>query len=209
MSLILEASCLEALASNLEIFVPLKLCCADQTPDYRVRIQTTNTSTPVLEGTIYTVCPITSLLALSTGGGGGGSGAKATYHIVPFASLTNFTILAPSTSTAPPPPPPLKTSVLQARANAALNRAKEKASRINKEVSKEGQEIFDALYRQFPGTRWAGKDMVVLDAVLIKGPGYRVEDCAANGKEGQGPLGRVKKVVSLLSISSRRQTLVS
>ena len=82
-----------------------------------------------------------------------------------------------------------------ARANAALERAKEKASRTNKEVGKEAQEIFDALYRQFPGTRWAGKDMVVLDAVLIKGPGYRSEDCKA-GKGGEGAVGRVKKVVS-------------
>ncbi len=39
--------------------------------------------------------------------------------------------------------------------------------------------------------------MVVLDAVLIKGPGYRTEDCKA-GKGGEGAVGRVKKVVSLV-----------
>ena len=37
--------------------------------------------------------------------------------------------------------------------------------------------------------------MVVLNSVLIKGPGYRVEDCKA-GKGGEGAVGRVKKVVS-------------
>lgn len=45
--------------------------------------------------------------------------------------------------------------------------------------------------------------MVVLDAVLIKGPGYRTEDCGANGKDGAGALGRVKKVVSLSSNSNQ------
>lgn len=41
--------------------------------------------------------------------------------------------------------------------------------------------------------------MVVLDVVLIKGPGYKSDDCRANGKEGAGPLARVKKVVSYFS----------
>ena len=137
------------------------------------------------------MCPLTSVIALST------TASKPVYHVVPFSSLNNFTILSPPTTTPPAPLPPLKTAAFEARANAALARAKAKAARINKDVSKEGQEIFDALYKQFPGTRWAGKDMVVLDTVLIKGPGYRVEDCAANGKEGAGALGRVKKIVSL------------
>ena len=167
-----------------------KLGCANCILKNRVRIQSTNPSNPTIEGVVFTVCPQTSLLALST------PPPKVTYHVVPFSALTSFTILSPSPNTPLAPLPALKTSTLQARANTALERAKEKASRINKEVSKEAQEIFDALYRQFPGTRWAGKDMVVLDAVLIKGPGYRPEDCAANGKDGAGALARVKKVVS-------------
>lgn len=161
----------------------------------RIRLQT-NVPPRTLEGTLYTICPQTSVIAIST--------SSTTHHIIPISSLTSFTILAlvaPSSSQGPNTTTttlaPLKTSALLARANAALERAKEKASRTNKDVSKEAQEIFDALYRQFPGTRWAGKDMVVLDSVLIKGPGYRSEDCKA-AKGGEGALGRVKKVVSFV-----------
>ena len=163
-------------------------------PTNRIRLQT-NVPPRTLEGTLFTICPQTSVIAIST--------SATTHHIIPISSLTSFTILAlvsPSSSQGPNTATtlaPLKTSALLARATASLERAKEKASRTNKDVSKEAQEIFDALYRQFPGTRWAGKDMVVLDSVLIKGPGYRSEDCKA-GKGGEGAVGRVKKVVSLV-----------
>ncbi len=57
------------------------------------------------------------------------------------------------------------------------------------------QDIFDALDRQF-SAKWQGKDMLVMEQVVVKGPGYRAEDCRAPGSQGAGLLGRVKKVVS-------------
>ena len=48
-------------------------------------------------------------------------------------------------------------------------------------------------------TRWDGKDIVVMDQVVVKGPGYRSEDCRA-GKEAGSALARVKKVVSKSSM---------
>ncbi len=51
-------------------------------------------------------------------------------------------------------------------------------------------------------TRWDGKDIVVLDQVVVKGPGYRSEDCRA-GKEAGSVLARVKKVVSKSILSAR------
>ncbi len=86
-----------------------------------------------------------------------------------------------------------------ARANAALAKAKDKAAKRNPSVGKEAQEIFDAIGRQLP-VRWEGKDIVVLDQVVVKGPGYRGEDCTAGKNAGQGTLARVRKVVSLLSL---------
>lgn len=183
------------------------MCTLTQVPIFqinRIRIQTTTPQT--LEGTVFTICPVTSLLAIcATSTPTPPTNPPTTTpappttktHIIPLSALTSFTLLPSTTPVQPPPVTPLKPSTLLARANAALNLAKEKAARINKDVSKETQEIFDALYKQFPGTRWAGKDMVVLDAVLIKGPGYRTEDCKA-GKGGEGAVGRVKKVVSLV-----------
>ncbi len=47
-------------------------------------------------------------------------------------------------------------------------------------------------------TKWDGKDIVVMDQVVVKGPGYRSEDCKA-GKEAGSALARVKKVVSQMS----------
>lgn len=65
-------------------------------------------------------------------------------------------------------------------------------------MSKEAQEIFDAIGRQLP-TRWEGKDIVVLDQVVVRGPGYRGEDCRVGKDVPQGTLARVKKVVSDLT----------
>lgn len=49
-------------------------------------------------------------------------------------------------------------------------------------------------------TKWDGRDIVVMDQVIVKGPGYRSEDCRA-GKEAGSALARVKKVVSKFSVS--------
>lgn len=54
-----------------------------------------------------------------------------------------------------------------------------------------------ALAKQFPGTKWVGRDMHVMGEVIVKAPGYRSEDCRAQSKECAGALGRVKKVVSV------------
>ncbi|CAF9929445.1 hypothetical protein IMSHALPRED_007914 [Imshaugia aleurites] len=152
----------------------------------KVRLQTTIPAHPTLEGTLYTICPLTHLVALFT------APPNTTHHLVSFPSITAITILSPPPSV-PAPPPHLSTTVLNARAAAALQRAHEKASKVNRNVSKEAQEIFDAISRMLP-TRWDGKDIVVMDQVVVKGPGYRSEDCRA-GKEAASALTRVKKVL--------------
>ncbi|MCJ1450860.1 hypothetical protein MMC28_001194 [Mycoblastus sanguinarius] len=153
----------------------------------RIRLQTTIPAHPTLEGTLYTICSLTNLLALTT------SGASPSHHILPLSALTNFTLL--STTTAPPPPlAPISPSFVQARAANALARAHEKASKVNRTVPKEAQEIFDALSRTLP-TRWEGKDFVVMDQIIVKGPGYRAEDCKAGKDAGKDSLGRVRKVL--------------
>ncbi len=45
--------------------------------------------------------------------------------------------------------------------------------------------------------RWEGKDIVVLDAVVVGAP-YRGEDCKGVGGAQAGMVGRVRKVVSAL-----------
>ncbi|KAL9127563.1 MAG: hypothetical protein Q9217_003580 [Psora testacea] len=155
----------------------------------RVRIQTTNSL--ALEGTLFTACPTTSLLALSTG-----PQSQPTHHILPISSLTSFTILSlPSPTThARAPVAPINTIALQSRANAALAKAKERAAKINRGVGREAQDVFDALDKQF-SARWKAKDIIVMERVVVRGPGYRAEDCRVITKDGEGLLGRVKKVL--------------
>ena len=64
-------------------------------------------------------------------------------------------------------------------------------------MGREAQDIFDALDKQF-SARWNGKDIIVMERVVVRAPGYRGEDCRVVTKDGEGLLGRVKKVVSLL-----------
>lgn len=51
--------------------------------------------------------------------------------------------------------------------------------------------------------RWEGKDIVVLDAVVVAAP-YRGEDCKGVGGAQAGMVGRVRKVVSALFLFSLR-----
>ena len=67
-------------------------------------------------------------------------------------------------------------------------------ARRGKGVSREAQDIFDALARTLPA-RWDGESIVVLDAVVIAKP-YRSEDCRAGKGVQPQMLQRVRKVVS-------------
>ena len=131
-----------------------------------------------------------ALLAISTG-----PPLSPTHHILPFSALSSLAVLSlPSTSATSQSIGPLDTAALLNRANTAVATAKEKAAKVNKGVGREIQEIFDALDKQF-SARWKEKDIIVMERVVLRGPGYRVEDCKVITKDGEGLLGRVKKVV--------------
>lgn len=145
-----------------------------------------------IEGTIYTVCPQTSLVVVLTGS------PPSTFHVLSIASLSSFTLLSlPKT-----PQPgqssltPINIRTLSDRANNILLREKEKAAKLNQGVDKTTQDLFDGLDKQF-SARWKGRDIIVMERVVVKGPGYRNEDCKVITKDGEGLLSRVKKVVSL------------
>ncbi|MDI1489864.1 MAG: hypothetical protein OHK93_001063 [Ramalina farinacea] len=156
----------------------------------RVRVQTAPPSPKTLEGNVFTICPQMALLAISTG-----PPSSPTHHILPFSALSSLAVLSlPSTSATSRNIGPLDTTALLDRANTAVATAKEKAAKVNKGVGREIQEIFDALDKQF-SARWKEKDIIVMERVVLRGPGYRVEDCKVITKDGEGLLGRVKKVL--------------
>ncbi|KAL6714612.1 hypothetical protein ACLMJK_008037 [Lecanora helva] len=159
----------------------------------RVRLHTTLVMYPHLEGVILFIDPTLNALAFVT------RPPKPTHHILALSSLKDFELLPNNAFPFPPllppgPPPLLDTQALMARANASLAKAKEKAAKKNPNVSKEAQDIFDALGRQLP-TRWDGKDIIVMDQVVVRGPGYRPDDCKAGKGVAEGTLTRVKKVL--------------
>ncbi|KAL9038151.1 MAG: hypothetical protein Q9214_005401 [Letrouitia sp. 1 TL-2023] len=169
----------------------------------RIRLQTTLPAQPTLEGILFTACPLTNLIAISVSTT---ASNPPTHHIIPVSSIQSFTLLPTSpgsngfssalgnTSQLNT----LPTASLLARADAAVARLKEAASRKNKSVGREAQELFDGLGRTLP-TRWDGTSIVVMDEVLISAP-YRGEDCKAKAGVQAHTLNRVRKVVSLSSL---------
>lgn len=161
---------------------------------HRVRLQTTIAGAESLQGVILNVSPSLNIIAIVT------APPPSTHHILALSALKDFELLPPSAFSmpvmaAPERPPPLDMDAAMARANAALAKAKEKAAKRNLSVGKEVQEIFDAIGKTLP-VRWDGKDIVVMDQVVVKGPGYKGDDCVAGKNAGQGALPRVRKVVS-------------
>ena len=82
------------------------------------------------------------------------------------------------------------------------------AARINKNVSREAQELFDSLDRHSK-VRWLGNDILVYEEVLVKAPGYKVEDCKGWRSDVTSKVvERVKKVVSTISSFGEMYELV-
>ncbi|KAL8860421.1 MAG: hypothetical protein Q9178_003080 [Gyalolechia marmorata] len=163
-----------------------------------IRIQTTLPSQPNIEGTLFTACPLTNLVAVAVPTS---PTTPPVHHILPISSVQNFTLISappPSHSFASPPntTPALSsvpTAALRARADAAVARLKEAAGRKNKAVGKEAQDLFDGLSRTLP-TQWDGTNIVVMDSVVVSAP-YRGEDCRAGNGVPAHTLNRVRKVV--------------
>ncbi|KAL8965033.1 MAG: hypothetical protein Q9183_004069 [Haloplaca sp. 2 TL-2023] len=171
-----------------------------------VRLQTTIPSQQVVEGVLFTACPITNLVAVAVPSH---PPSPPTHRILPISSIQSFAIVsAPPAANgfaSPPATTPalatIPTAAFLARADAAVARLKEAANRKNKAVGKEAQDLFDGLSRLFP-VQWDGNNMVVMDSVVISAP-YRAEDCrAGNTPQSQQILLRVRKVVSLQRASS-------
>ncbi|KAK4691285.1 protein LSM12, partial [Lecanoromycetidae sp. Uapishka_2] len=156
-----------------------------------VRIQTTNPTQRAIEGTIFTVDLNSNILVTSHNS----TPTTTSYRLIPIWTIKDFQLTksssAPQSTAALPS---ISTEAIMARANAALAKEKEKAAKLNANVPKEAQDLFVAIGRQLP-TRWNGNDIVVMDQVIMKGPGYGSGDCRAAKNAAPGTLERVRKVV--------------
>ncbi|KAJ4347256.1 uncharacterized protein N0V89_011196 [Didymosphaeria variabile] len=150
----------------------------------------------VLEGTLFTTCSVTNAIAINTAPAPPNPSAPLSnqpgdYHIIPFAHILSFELIGsgervsdsgPGFDGSLPPISKVDLAAIRAREEQTIREMKKKDAQKGKGVSKEAQEIFDAVSRLLP-TRWADAQIVVNDAVLINPP-YTVDNLAAPaGKE--------------------------
>ncbi|KAF9888079.1 hypothetical protein FE257_009344 [Aspergillus nanangensis] len=163
-----------------DMIVPLDVALSDSIGS-RIRITTAPVSSTI-EGTLFTADPITNLVAINT------ADAKqphGDYHVVPVSRIQSFQLISLSPSTKPADGPSFSDAVpavqaldlraLKTREADAIARLQEGEARRGKGVTREAQDIFDAISRTMP-VRWDGPNIVVADAVAISAP-YRPDDC--------------------------------
>ncbi|KAI4836142.1 hypothetical protein E4T44_08425, partial [Aureobasidium sp. EXF-8845] len=121
------------------------------------------------------------------------------YHIIPIQHISSFDIVSldsnaakQSFATVQPPIAPVDIKKLREREEAKIRQLREQEANKGKGVSREAQQIFDALKRLLP-TRWHGQEIVVNDAVIISPP-YTVNDCKAPKGKDQA-LDRIRMVL--------------
>ncbi|KAF1973375.1 hypothetical protein BU23DRAFT_464965 [Bimuria novae-zelandiae CBS 107.79] len=150
----------------------------------------------VLEGTLFTTCNITNAIAINTAPAPPNPSAPLSsqpgdFHIIPFAHILNFELVGgaerapesgPGFDGALPSISKVDLAAIKAREEQTIRKMKERDAQKGKGVSKEAQEVFDAVSRTLP-SRWADTRIIVNDAVIIDPP-YTLENLSAPpGKE--------------------------
>ncbi|KAE8412390.1 anticodon-binding domain-containing protein [Aspergillus pseudocaelatus] len=168
----------------------------------RVRITTAPVFTTI-EGTLFTACPITNLVAINTAADT--KQTAADYRIIPISRIQSFQLLSlapssnsaegPSFADAVPSVHALDIRALKTREANAVGKLQEGEAKRGKGVTREAQDLFDAFSRTMP-TRWDGTSIIVADAVSIAAP-YLVDDCQPLVAGDTAALARVRKVLEM------------
>jgi hypothetical protein len=116
----------------------------------------------VLEGTLFTACNLTNAIAINTASPSNSSVPAASqpgdFHIIPFAHILSFEIVgsaerpaeaATGFDAAVPSISKVDIAALQAREEHTIREMKKKDAQKGKGVSKEAQELFDAIARTY------------------------------------------------------------
>lgn len=120
--------------------------------------------------------------------------AKSNLRFVSNSAIKSLKYVGPGRETIPPstPLPPVNRDALIAKERAALEKAHTRASQIGVGVSKEAQQIFDALSRTYP-CQWSGQTIIALDTIHISPP-YTADACTCTNGDLDG-LARMKRVL--------------
>lgn len=115
----------------------------------------------MLEGTLFTTCNVTNAIAINTAPAPPNPTAPLAsqpgdYHIIPFAHILNFELIgvgerqsgsAPGFDGALPSISKVDMDAIKAREEQTIREMKKKDAQKGKGVTKEAQEIFDAINR--------------------------------------------------------------
>ncbi|KAI8390866.1 anticodon-binding domain-containing protein [Radiomyces spectabilis] len=172
----------------------------------RVKIKTTTNEE--IDGLIYTFDRITNCLALDCSTGPRHSRKGLSFRIVKIPQIKEILSVTSDENSTPLQDPAIETNInklssylpvnavnldrLRGRESDAMKGHLQQAAKIGVGVTKEAQDIFDALAKTLP-CRWSNDTIIVLDEVLISPP-YEVENCKANASAAAS-LARVKKVL--------------
>ena len=188
-----------------------------------IKLTTAAPHAQTFEGTLFTACPITNIVAINTRSTSPSTNTAAQpggYHLIPVSRVQSFQIvsLASGTNgsestiaTAQPAIGPVDIKRLKQREEEKIRKLKEDEKNRGKGVTREAQAIFDSFKRMYVEElhgredrdtdlshsnmpiRWHNQEMIVHEAVIITPP-YRAEDCKG-AKDKQEVLNRVKKVL--------------
>ncbi|KAI9246313.1 anticodon-binding domain-containing protein [Helicostylum pulchrum] len=151
-------------------------------------IKVKTASNEELEGLIYTFDKITNCLVIDCSG----SRKKSTFRIIKISHLKEIVSIGGECKKDYLKVGPVSVEQLKSREGDALKGFGNEVSKMGVGVTKEGQDIFNALSKTLP-CRWSKDTIVVMDEVLITPP-YSVDNCKANSSSGAS-LARVKKVL--------------
>ncbi|KAL3832194.1 hypothetical protein ACJMK2_023856 [Sinanodonta woodiana] len=104
-----------------------------------------------------------------------------------------------------PPLPSINLGKINSRLKHNLEAKRRLVSSIGVGVTQEGQKVFNAIFKTINEVRWEGKEIVVMDEVLIKPP-YGLDDCYVYKNGNTRALEHVKKIVQkhLSEVESQR-----
>eukprot|EP00249_Psilotum_nudum_P013850 c24546_g2_i1 orf=193-744(+) len=145
------------------------------------------------EGQVLTYDRVSNVVVLQDIGQ---AGPRRNLRFLKANFIKGFTLLGQGNDPLDLKDPYIDINILQAREEAAVRQAEAEAERIGVGVTREAQDIFDALSKTLP-VRWEKMDIVVMNEVRVGSP-YLPENVTG------GPVAANERVKKVLELERRR-----
>eukprot|EP00753_Platysulcus_tardus_P009346 PLAT2000.1.p1 GENE.PLAT2000.1~~PLAT2000.1.p1 ORF type:complete len:203 (+),score=44.39 PLAT2000.1:58-609(+) len=160
-----------------------------------VSVSITTSTGDVVEGEIYCYDPVTDTIALQQKAAH--TTLKSAFHLIRTQHVKAMEVLALGSGDALPRSlPPVRMEDVEALEAEALRAEAERRLHLGVGVTKEAQQLYDAINKTMP-CAWDGRAIVVLSVVYIHEP-YVADSCELVEGGDERTLARVKRVVSAI-----------